>query len=142
MYCFDMKKSLILLLCGLTIISTGCLRRRLTIRSNPPGALVYVDDVQIGHSPVSVPFTYYGTRTIRLEKDRFKTVEVQQNINSPWYQTPPLDFVSEVLLPFEIRDERAVNIDMLPLEPTNESEVLNRAKQIRQNSNQGFAVPR
>ncbi|MDB4724527.1 MAG: PEGA domain-containing protein [Pirellulaceae bacterium] len=137
-----MKKSLILLLCGLTIISTGCLRRRLTIRSNPPGALVYVDDVQIGHSPVSVPFTYYGTRTIRLEKDRFKTVEVQQNINSPWYQTPPLDFVSEVLLPFEIRDERAVNIDMLPLEPTNESEVLNRAKQIRQNSNQGFAVPR
>jgi hypothetical protein len=141
-YCFDMKKSLILLLCGLTIISTGCLRRRLTIRSNPPGALVYVDDVQIGHSPVSVPFTYYGTRTIRLEKDRFKTVEVQQNINSPWYQTPPLDFVSEVLLPFEIRDERAVNIDMLPLEPTNESEVLNRAKQIRQNSNQGFAVPR
>lgn len=137
-----MKKSLILLLCGLTIISTGCLRRRLTIRSNPPGALVYVDDVQIGHSPVSVPFTYYGTRTIRLEKDRFKTVEVQQNINSPWYQTPPLDFVSEVLIPFEIRDERAVNIDMLPLEPTNESEVLNRAKQIRQNSNQGFAVPR
>jgi len=27
---------------------SGCVTRRMTIRSNPPGALVYVDDYEIG----------------------------------------------------------------------------------------------
>ena len=26
------------------LLTTGCVRRRMTIRSNPPGATVYVDD--------------------------------------------------------------------------------------------------
>ena len=29
----------------------GCVERRMTIRSNPPGALVYVDDYEIGITP-------------------------------------------------------------------------------------------
>jgi hypothetical protein len=137
-----MKKTLIPFLAILLLTNVGCMQRRLTVHSNPAGALVYIDNVEIGLTPVSVPFTYYGTRTIRLEKDRFKTVEVQQKINAPWYQIPPLDFVSEILIPYEIRDERQVKVDMQPLEPTNETEVLQRANQIRQNSQQGFAVPR
>ncbi|MDA7541321.1 PEGA domain-containing protein [bacterium] len=137
-----MKKAIITLVCLTVFFSTGCLRRRLTVRSNPPGAMVYIDDVQVGNTPVSIPFTYYGTRTIRLEKDRFQTVEVQENINAPWYQIPPLDFVSELLIPMEIRDERAVNLDMQPLAPTNENEVMGRANQIRQNAHRGYTVPR
>lgn len=134
-------KNALLIVIGLMIVTNlGCLRRRLTVRSNPPGALVYVDDVEIGQTPVSVPFVYYGTRTIRLEKDHYQTVEVQEKINPPWYQIPPLDFVSEVLVPMEIRDERGVNIDLQPMQMTNETEVLGRANQIRQNSQQGFTV--
>ncbi|MEE2641955.1 MAG: PEGA domain-containing protein [Planctomycetota bacterium] len=137
-----MQNIAVSLICLLLVLQTGCMQRRMTIRSNPAGALVYVDDVEVGHTPVSLPFTYYGTRTIRLEKDRFQTVEVQQRINPPWYQIPPFDFVSDILVPFEIRDEREVKVDLQPLAPTNESEVLKRANQIRQNSLQGFAVPR
>ena len=137
-----MRLNFLFLVAILGLMLTGCMQRRLTVRSNPPGALVYIDDVEVGLSPVSIPFTYYGTRTIRLEKDRFKTVEIQQKINPPWYQIPPLDFISEILVPVEIRDEREVKVDLQPLEPTNESEVLNRANQIRQNSLQGFSVPR
>ena len=48
-----------LLLCA---SQSGCVERRLTIRSNPPGALVYVDDYTIGVTPVSTSFIYYGTR--------------------------------------------------------------------------------
>ena len=36
---------------------TGCVRRRLTVRSNPPGALVYIDDRPIGKTPVSTPLS-------------------------------------------------------------------------------------
>ncbi len=84
---------LLLLLCCLS--ATGCVRRRMTIRSNPPGAMVYVDDQQIGLTPVSTEFTYYGTRKIRLVKDQFETMTTYHTFAAPWYQLPPLDFVTE-----------------------------------------------
>ena len=31
----------------------GCVRRRMTVRSNPPGAVVFVDDQEIGTTPAS-----------------------------------------------------------------------------------------
>ena len=56
---------------SLCLPSTGCVRRRLNVRTNPPGALVYVDNQQIGTTPCSVDFIYYGTREIRLVKPGF-----------------------------------------------------------------------
>ena len=44
---------LLLSLAVLAASQTGCVRRRMTIRSDPPGALVYVDDQQIGATPIS-----------------------------------------------------------------------------------------
>ena len=70
----------------------GCVQRRMTIRSNPPGALVYVDNHEIGVTPVSTSFLYYGTREIRLVKDGYETLTVLQPMLPPWYQIPPLDF--------------------------------------------------
>ena len=32
----------------------------MTIRSNPPGAMFYVDDYEIGITPISTSFIYYG----------------------------------------------------------------------------------
>src|ERR1700690_4113146 len=62
----------------LSLGTSGCVQRRMTIRSNPPGALVYVDDYEIGTTPVSASFTYYGTRKIRLVKDGYETLTVMQ----------------------------------------------------------------
>ena len=39
-----------LLALAICALQTGCVQRRLTIRSNPPGALVYVDDEPLGTS--------------------------------------------------------------------------------------------
>jgi len=38
----------------------GFVRRRMTVCTNPPGALVYVDDYEICTTPISHNFTYYG----------------------------------------------------------------------------------
>ena len=73
--------------------ATGCVQRRMTVRSNPPGALVYVDDYQVGTTPVSTDFIYYGTRKVRLVKDGYETLTVRQPFPLPWYQVFPLDFV-------------------------------------------------
>jgi hypothetical protein len=122
--------SLAAALCVLIAIG-GCVQRRLTIRSNPPGARVYVGDEEIGTTPVSTDFVYYGTRKIRLVKDGYETMVINQPIPAPWYQIPPLDFVSENLVPGEIRDERVVNFQLVPLQPVSTDQLLARAEQLR-----------
>jgi hypothetical protein len=115
----------------LVVAGSGCVQRRMTIRSNPPGALVYVDDYQIGTTPVSTDFVYYGTRKIRLVKDGFETLTVRQPLPVPWYEVFPLDFVSENLWPWEIRDERVVDLAMAPAESQPAELVVARAQTAR-----------
>jgi len=113
------------------LATIGCVQRRMTIRSSPPGALAYVDDYQIGTTPVSTDFVYYGTRKIRLVKDGYETLTVRQPFPLPWYQVFPLDFVTENLWPGEIRDERVVDLAMAPMATAPAEEVVARAEQAR-----------
>ena len=110
---------------------TGCVRRRMTIRSNPPGALVYVDDYEIGTTPISHNFTYYGTRKIRLVKDGYETLTVMQPIRPPWWQIPPIDFVTENVLPGELTDSRTLSYNMSPQRIMPPDELRGRAEQLR-----------
>lgn len=127
------------LVCLLAV--AGCVQRRMTVRSNPPGALVYVDDYQIGTTPVSTDFIYYGTRKIRLVKDGYETLTVRQPFPLPWYQVFPLDFVTENLWPGEIRDERVVDLAMMPAAATPPEEVVGRAEVARLSAGGGAAPP-
>jgi hypothetical protein len=120
-----------LLAIAAVVPSWGCVQRRMTIRSNPPGALVYVDDYQIGTTPVSTDFIYYGTRKIRLVKDGYETLTVRQPFPIPWYEIFPLDFVTENLWPWEIRDERVVDLAMSNTASIPPESVVARAEQAR-----------
>lgn len=120
--------------------STGCVRRRMTVLSDPPGALVYVDDQEVGKTPVSVDFTYYGTRKIQLLLDGYETLTVKQTISLPWYEIPPLDFVSENLWPHRLRDEQLVNFQLQPLQVLPTEKLLERAQGLRSGASQGFAA--
>ncbi len=118
----------------------GCVRRRLTVRTSPPGAVISVDNQLIGTSPAASSFTYYGTREIRIQKDGYRTETVKRTINPPWYQYPVLDFVTETLWPWEIRDERIIDVELVPetLEPA--ENVLMRADQLRTQSRAGVVT--
>lgn len=106
----------------------------MTVRTTPPGASIAIDNQAIGTSPAASSFVYYGTREIRVEKDGYNTEVIRRNIRPPWYQFPGLDFVSETLWPGEIRDERIIDIQLVPkvLEPS--GDVLNRAEALRSQS--------
>ena len=121
--------------------SWGCVQRRMTIRSSPPGALVYVDDYQIGTTPVSTDFIYYGTRKIRLVKDGYETLTVRQPFPIPWYEIFPLDFVTENLWPWEIRDERVVDLAMSNTVSIPPESVVARAEQARLSAGSLPATP-
>ncbi|MGD9644224.1 MAG: PEGA domain-containing protein [Pirellulales bacterium] len=120
---------------------TGCVQRRMTIRSNPPGALVYVDDYEIGRTPCSTQFTYYGKRKFRLVLDGYETLTVEQRMWFPWYQVIGVDFVAENLVPWEIRDERELAFNLQPLRNVPTDELLEHAEQLRAGSRMTGLVP-
>ena len=119
------------MLCLVGASSAGCVQRRLTIRTDPPGAMAYVDGYPIGTTPISTDFIYYGTREIRLVKDGYETVVVKQRIWPPWYEIPPLDFISENLVPGELRDHRILEFRLQPQRITPPEQLVDRAERLR-----------
>jgi hypothetical protein len=123
------------------ILLPGCVRRRLMVRSNPPGALVYVDNQLIGTTPCATDFVYYGTRELRLVKAGYETYTVNQPIPAPWYEIPPLDFVSENLTWKKIQDFRTVTYDLKPQTIVPTEQLLGRAEELRRSTLQGVILP-
>jgi hypothetical protein len=123
------------------LCAAGCVQRRFTIRSNPPGALVYIDDYEIGTTPVSTDFVYYGTRKIRLVKDGYETLTILQPVPAPWYQFPGIDFVTDNLVPGEIRDERILDYQMQPQVIVPYEQLIGRADELRRASHTVAPAP-
>jgi len=116
---------------------TGCVQRRLIVKTQPEGAVVSVDRKPVGYSPVSVPFTYYGTRDIQIEKDGYRPINVQQRLDPNWYNRFPISFFTENFSPREIRDQRIVDFQLQPKTMTGENELLDRANDLRTNVERG-----
>ncbi|GAB62922.1 MAG: PEGA domain-containing protein [Candidatus Jettenia sp.] len=119
----------------------GCVLRSLTVDSNPPGAVVYLDDKPIGETPVTTEFTYYGTRKITLEKTDaegrllYERKIAYEKIKAPVYQIFPIDFFFELIIPVKLKDEHYFNYQLDPLKqiPVEElrKEVMRNAEELR-----------
>ncbi|ODU00607.1 MAG: hypothetical protein ABS79_03050, partial [Planctomycetes bacterium SCN 63-9] len=111
--------------------TTGCVERRYTLRTDPPGALAIVNDEEIGPTPVSRNFTFYGDRKITFIRDGYETKTVIQPMKAPWYDNLFTEFFTENLIPYTFRDERefTYKLDQYQ-EPTVES-LQGRAEELR-----------
>jgi hypothetical protein len=107
------------------------MQRRMTIRSDPPGALVYVDDYEIGTTPVSTNFVYYGKRKIQLVKDGYETLTVLQNIPTPWYEYFPFEFVAENFALGDIHDKHVIDFQLKPQVVVPTDQLIGRAEILR-----------
>lgn len=124
-----------LLLLALGVLP-GCVSRRMTIRSNPPGALVEVDGERLGVTPLSQDFTYYGTHQIKLSAPGYNTLTVQQPVRTPWYQHFPIDFISNHFSPYQIHDRHEFMYSLQPDIPAidEEQQLIDRAGNFRSRS--------
>lgn len=113
------------------LFQAGCVHRRVTVTTNPPGALVKVDGRDIGYSPASFDFTWYGTREVQLLMDGYETRTELVNINAPWYQKFPLDFVSDNFLGRHVTDHRQFTFQLQPKRIDMSSDVMQRAGALR-----------
>lgn len=109
------------------------MKRTLLIESDPPGALVYLNDQEVGRTPVTVPFTWYGTYDVRLEKDGYQTFQAAQELEQPWWENPGPDLFAEA-----IPDKRVERRWSFALEPAQAAEdvdtdlLLDHARQLRE----------
>lgn len=110
---------------------SGCVSRRMMVMSDPPGALVLLEGKEIGTTPVSVDFTYYGTRELTLIKDGYETLTVQQKVPTPWYQMPVVEFFADNFTPGHITDRHQFRYAMQPQRIVPNSELQRRAEMLR-----------
>jgi len=113
----------------IAVVVAGCVRRELEITSEPAGAVVYVSDIEVGRTPVVVPFTYYGDRDVTLRLDGYETLVTNLNLTTPWYEYPGIDLFSEIA-PWTYYDKRYGHYTLTPLQPTSREELIERADEM------------
>ncbi len=76
---------------------TGCVERRISITSEPAGALVWVNDVEVGRTPTELNFKHYGIYDVRLELDGHDTLQTVGDASTPWWDFPGPDLIAEAI---------------------------------------------
>jgi hypothetical protein len=121
------------LLLLLLLLMTGCVEHRMVITTEPYGAVVYDEKYQpIGATPADRPFVYYGKYRFTLVKDGYQTMVVEEDVQAPWYGFFPLDFVTENIIPWTIRDVRRFHYRLCPAQVVPAEQVLQQGQQLRE----------
>ena len=92
-------------MCALALGSSGCIRSRVTITSEPPHAEVVWLGEHRGVTPITIPFEWYWHYDIALEKEGYEKFEVIERFRTPPWFLMPLDLIAE-LIPIPIPDHR------------------------------------
>ena len=111
------------------LLLSGCVRRSLTVKSNPPGALVYLNGVEVGRTPMTRDFSWYGTYDVVLRKEGYETLKTRGKVIAPWWQWVPIDLVAELL---PLHDKRELAYTMKPYAETvvDPQQMLSRAERM------------
>src|SRR5437660_12229625 len=81
-------------LCGLLCVGCAKVQRTISINSDPPGALLFMNDQEVGRTPVTRDFIWYGWYDEVLRKERYKTLKPRAKVIEPPCQWPPLDLAA------------------------------------------------
>lgn len=115
---------------------SGCLQRTITVTSEPPGAVVWMNDHEVGRTPVDVDFTYYGKYSVRLRREGYEPIIDVRTIRPPVQEWPGIDLVAEAL-PVNSHHRVSWHYDLEPViearlsQAQAESEVIHSGKQLR-----------
>ena len=110
----------------------GCVERKLTINTEPQGAIVALNDEEIGISPVTIEFNWYGDYNIRIEKQGYETLNTHRELKGPLHDHFPFDFLFEVLWPGRIIDEYEWSFRLTAYEPIDRDELLRASEVMRE----------
>ena len=110
---------------------SGCVERKLTIKTNPEDALVILNDEEIGISPVTVNFNWYGDYYVRIKKEGYDTLNTHRELKGPWYDYFPFDFFAQIVNPNRIVDTYEWTFDLTPGQPVSREELIQNAQKMQ-----------
>ena len=109
------------------VILSGCVERKLTINTRPEAALVVLNDEEIGTSPVSVNFNWYGDYWVRISKEGYETLNTHRRLKGPWYDHFPFDFFAQIVNPNRIVDSYEWTFELSPEKQISPEELIEKA---------------
>ncbi len=110
----------------------GCIERRLTINTVPSGALVSLNDEEIGVSPVTVNFNWYGDYRIQIIKEGYDIFNTHRELKAPLHDTMPFDLFFGVLWPGKIVDSYEWSFELQPYVEPNREALIQDALKLQQ----------
>jgi hypothetical protein len=119
-------------LISLCLILCGCVERKLTIRTQPDDALVMLNDEELGKSPVTVHFQWYGDYNVRIQKEGYETLQTHKALTAPWYDYFPFDFMAQILNPNRIMDTYEWTFTLTPAATVDRDHVIQQALALEQ----------
>ncbi|UCF00389.1 MAG: PEGA domain-containing protein [Planctomycetota bacterium] len=114
------------------LILGGCVERQLTINTEPQEAIVFLNDEEVGVSPVTVSFEWYGDYNVRISKEGYQTLKTHRKLESPWYDDFPFDFFASVLNPERIVDTYEWTFTLCPQEQPTREELIQNAEELKE----------
>lgn len=113
-------------------VFSGCVERKLKIRSEPSEARLFVNGEKKGETPYEEQFVFYGGRRIRLVKEGYQTKVESIEVEKPFYEYFPLNFVTEILIPYTFKVQRTYTLRMKQIGPAERKPALKRAKKLKE----------
>ena len=113
----------------------GCVEQKMTITSEPSGAIVRVSDVEVGTTPCTIPWTFAGDYSFILSKPGYQTLSDHANIKPQWYEVPPMDLFAQIS-PAKIEDNRYVHFKLEKLVVPPNQELIKQGLDMRKETNE------
>ena len=117
---------------ALAPLTGGCVRRTVTIRTDPQGARITLNDEEIGSSPATTDFVWYGDYEVIVRKPGYATLQTHQRIDAPWYQWPAIDLLTEALLPIDFHDQHEFAYNLQPASQPARDDLIRQAQDLRE----------
>jgi hypothetical protein len=113
-----------------SLLLSGCVERNLTINTKPQGALVILNDEEIGTSPVTVSFEWYGDYWVRISKEGYESLNTHRPLKRPLHDIPPFDFFAQIINPNRIVDSYEWTFPLEPKKQVNRDELIQAAENL------------
>lgn len=115
------------------LFAGACSSRIIAVESEPPGATVWLNDVEIGRTPCEVQFRHYGTYDLRLSKPGFEPIITSRTATAPPHEWVGLDLVTA---PLPLTDRVVWAFTLTPVaesidRPAAEAALVDRARRMR-----------
>ena len=126
-------------LSAIALCTGGCLERTIAITTQPPGALVWLNDVEVGRTPLETDFTFYGVYDVRIRREGYEPIITKAKAKAPVQEWVGIDLLAEAA-PIRFHDHVRWHWDLTPVaeaatddaaKQQAETDLLTRARDMR-----------